>query len=108
MKMQEIQQRTGINKLAETLKRCGIASSIHDAHRIASDISTTEKKCQTFYEKKKEEIKSDHYLRTHPRRSEETSKSQESSNTNSPGVNYRQANFQDMLNRVKDPKPINI
>ena len=55
----DMMSRNTNTKLADVLKRSGLAASINDAKRIAGDISSTEKKVQSYFDKKKNEMKDD-------------------------------------------------
>ena len=46
-------------KLADVLKRSGLAASVTDAKRIADDISSTERKVQNYFDSKKNEMYND-------------------------------------------------
>lgn len=63
-------EKTSAQKLAETLKRCGLASSVTQAHKMAGDITSTEKKVQSFFDQKKTEMKDDLMRNVHPNREE--------------------------------------
>ncbi len=61
-------EKNSAQKLAETLKRCGLASSVSQAHMMAGSITSTEKKVQTFFDQKKKEMKDDLMMSVHPHR----------------------------------------
>ncbi len=62
--------KSNAQKLAETLKRCGLASSVSQAHQMAGEITSTERKVQTFFDQKRQEMKDDHMRIVHPNREE--------------------------------------
>ncbi|PLW80034.1 hypothetical protein C0585_05080 [Candidatus Woesearchaeota archaeon] len=55
----DVMARGAGNKLADVLKRSGLAASVTDANRIARDISTTEDKVQEYFDQKKNEMYDD-------------------------------------------------
>lgn len=117
-------KKSNVQKLAETLKRCGIASSVTDAHRIAGDITTTEKKVQNFFDQKKKEIHQDMIQRVHPNRPElHTTQEKQiqslrqsaiaQSNINqtthkAPSSDYKNDAVKEMIERAKNPRPLQV
>lgn len=105
--MIEIKKPTGNKKLADTLKRCGIASSVHDALRMAKDITSTEKKVQNFFDKKKVEIKKEFINKVH-KNTEKDIETKRNMEKPKISVNYIKDNFKKMLKTVENPEPVKI
>lgn len=118
-------KKSNVQKLAETLKRCGIASSVTDAHRIAGDITTTEKKVQNFFDQKKKEIHQDMMQRVHPNRPElhttqekqiqslrQSAIAQNNINNQSSqrpvSSDYKNDAVKEMIERAKNPRPLQV
>lgn len=72
--MMDFEQKTGTDRLADTLKRTGLASSAHDAKRMAEDITKTEKKVQYHFDEKSEELHEEMIKRVHGTPEQKTSK----------------------------------
>lgn len=66
-KNMDIMAMNSSSKLADVLKRSGLAASVCDAKRIAGDITSTESKVQSYFDKKKNEM-SDELARRSPNR----------------------------------------
>jgi hypothetical protein len=105
--MYDSDKKTNTQKLAETLKRCGLASSVTQAHQMAGDITSTEQKVQTFFDRKRQEMKNDLMKTVHPNREE--FKSQKANDVVSSQIeNYRQNNAKGMVDVAKNSEPLHI
>lgn len=113
-----IKQSSNGQKLADTLKRCGIASSITEANKLAGDIRNTEKKVQTFFDQRKKEIHEDFIQKVHPNRFESqkpinnirqqaVSQSQ-IINASQKKQDYKNDAIKGMIERAKNPSPLKI
>ena len=111
---------SNVNKLAQTLKRCGIATSVTDAHKIAGDITVTEKKVQSFFTEKKNEIHNDFLKNVHPNRPEfhnnhigqtlirQNAINQSQNNKTQVKTDFKTDAVKSMIDRAKNPRPLNI